>query len=202
MEIYGVTGICAIRDMSFVCLFVLRTISVKTNETFARFAFAGFHFLWGSLVVIKAILVFKLFINFDRSVNPEVWSRSLQIFWICRVCSHRQVKFRIEFHWLLKTTKSKFFVNESVCDWLKNLGWPRLKIFFVLDVPVHKGFFFCTMWPLLHTHATYSHVTHRGSEQYTWNATGKNGFSIQKSRWKANSNSSLFYLQIGQSKRV
>ena len=37
-----------------------------------------------------------------------------------------QVNFRIEFDWLLKTTKSKFYVNNSASDWSKNLGWPRL----------------------------------------------------------------------------
>ena len=47
---------------------------------------------------------------------------------ICRICSHHQVKFRNESDWLLKPqTKSKFFVNESASDWLKNLGWPLLK---------------------------------------------------------------------------
>ena len=77
-------------------------------------------------VVIKIHLLTKT-VNTGGKSNAATSKYSLMKFWICRVCSHRQVKFRIEFHWLLKTTKSKFFVNESVCDWLKNLGWPRLK---------------------------------------------------------------------------
>ena len=92
---------------------------------FTRFAFAGFHFLWGSLVVIRPFLVFKLFINFDRSVTPEVWLRSLQniiLLWhnFGSVASVPTAKLNLGLNFT-------GFVNESFCDWLKNLGWPRLK---------------------------------------------------------------------------